>query len=440
MKRNMIESSIKKAVDWLFRIQDEHNFGWSWIQDISPNAQNTAEVVHACCAALNVLEPAQKELLTEAVAQWLLIPDLNCVLTMDYAWNLLALLAYKDHIQEFNLSTFGEKELLHAINKCVYFLLNSQNADGGFADNCGEDSTAIRSAIVFYALANYKKRYGQEANYVNFTCGKVCKWLLQRQNEDGGWGNTPIDTVHKRRQKLEDSISDQAISEQYLSNAAATGYAVMALGYYDWDTYYYCISKGIAYLERQQKPDGSFPMFVEVGIRKDVIFTYRHFGTCWALSGLLCSHKCDLSSPLVVRAVYNLLQLQDRANGGWKCTAESDIYTWSTTNVIVALSMVNMQGCDILEKAYTDIYWDWWDHHLSLESGDSADKGETQTGEGAPSEGEEEGHTPWINRRSGGPLKKWKLILMGGAAVVCLLFRRPDLAAAILLCAVFVSI
>ena len=33
-----------------------------------------------------------------------------------------------------------------------------------------------------------------------------------------------------------------------------------------------------------------------------------------------------------------LIQLQDDATGGWKCTPESDVYTWSTANALSILS------------------------------------------------------------------------------------------------------
>ena len=369
MTSHLFETSINKAIDWLFRIQDDNNFGWSWIQDISPNAQNTAEVVYTCCAFSYWLSPAKKELLSEAVAQWLLHPRLNCFITIDYVWNLLALLSFHDHLEEFPLLETSEADINHAISRCVYWLLDSQNPDGGYSDNRGEDSTAIRSAIVLFALSKYRQKYGGEASYVDATNSKLCEWLLARQNPDGGWGNVPIDVVHKQRTLLGNSVSNQAMCEQYLSNAASTGYAIMALSSYDIDTYYYQIARGVAYLKTQQKPDGSFPMFVEVGVRKDVIFTFRHFGTAWALSGLLCSKQCKMHDPEIFHTVYHLLQLQDQANGGWKCTPESDIYTWSTANVLAALSRIGVEGYGVLEQEYSDIYWDWWDLRLNRAAG-----------------------------------------------------------------------
>ena len=439
MKRNAIGESVTKALGWLFRIQDESSFGWSWIQDITPNAQNTAEIVHACCANADLLSDTQKELLTEAVGQWMLKPKLNCELTVDFVWVLLGLLSYIKRMGEFAPVEFGKEELEAAVRECVYVLLERQNDDGGFADNKTDRSTAIRSALALLAFARYKEQYKSKAAFVDPACTKLCAWLKQRQNEDGGWGNVSTDVIHKERALLEDVPEKERVG-QVLSNAAATGYALTAMSCFDRAGFSENIKKGVEFLRGIQAQDGGFPLFVEVGVRKDVIFTYRHFGTSWALSGLLYSGECRASDPLIIRTVYNLLGLQDGANGGWRCTHESDIYTWSTANAITALARIGDARQELLSREYAEIYESWWNERLAAAGNApaAAEKPEEREKTDEPRAHAQKS----FRKRAVEWLKtgRWKALLFFAAAAGLLIAGKTELAIAFLACAAVAAI
>ena len=119
----------------------------------------------------------------------------------------------------------------------------------------------------------------------------------------------------------------------------------MALGHISPHQYYDNIQRGVTYLRSIQNSDGSYDIFYEIGIRKDVIFTFRHLGTVWALNGLLRNTEISFSDDCISKAIYYLIQLQDDATGGWKCSPESDVYTWSTANALSILAKV-LYICD----------------------------------------------------------------------------------------------
>ena len=95
------QKEVEKAIMWLFETQNKESFGWSWVRDISPNEQNTAEVVYATALFCDILSKNQKQLINEAVRKWLLVPEKHAVLTIDWAWVGLALSKYAEHIDVF---------------------------------------------------------------------------------------------------------------------------------------------------------------------------------------------------------------------------------------------------------------------------------------------------------------------------------------------------
>lgn len=338
IQRDLFKSNITRALNWLFSVQDEDNFGWSWIRDISPNSQNTTEVVSVCAQFSEYLDNNQKALVSEAVENWLLEPSVNGAIVIDYVWIMYSLIHFSEKYDEFH-PDFQIEKVYIAAKECADLITGMQNEDGGWGDNYGEHSTSTRTALVIYCLKSYTMRLGSTSAYDN-AIEKGVQMLVRMQNEDGGWGNQPAQQVIEEFKGTEHSFSRQIISEQYLSQAVSTGYALMALGHIGPHQYYQNIRRGINYLRSTQNSDGSYDIFYEVGIRKDVVFTFRHFGTVWALRGFLRNTGISFSDDCISKAIYYLIQLQDDATGGWKCTPESDVYTWSTSNALSILAKI----------------------------------------------------------------------------------------------------
>lgn len=98
------------------------------------------------------------------------------------------------------------------------------------------------------------------------------------------------------------------------------------------------IKKATDYLIKTQYDDGHWDIFYEVGMKKDAIFTFRHFGTAWALKALFDNNSIDKNAPFLLKGMQYLIRLQDNVYGGWKSSPDSDTYTWSTCNALCVIA------------------------------------------------------------------------------------------------------
>lgn len=85
-------------------------------------------------------------------------------------------------------------------DKAATWLLQSQNDDGGWGPKKGDVSTVASTSMAMLALA--------ECEHEGFPLARGAAWLLAAQNDDGGWGD---------------------LSGAYASNTASTAQAVWAL-------------------------------------------------------------------------------------------------------------------------------------------------------------------------------------------------------------------
>lgn len=344
------QKEIEKAIMWLFETQNKENFGWSWVRDISPNEQNTAEVVYATTLFYNVLSNNQKQLINEAVRKWLLMPEKHAVLTIDWAWVGLALSRYSEHVDDF-LPDFDVGFVNKDIESCVYAVLSLQNTDGGWGDYKHDMSTTFRTAISIIFLESQSK---VKNDTVDKAVESAIKWIIQLQNDDGGFGNVLSSNLTPKVLSYYESVEQDVVESQYMSSLSATGYALWALSCYNKFMYGKQITKASEYLKKLNIVN-EYEIFFEVGIRRGTLFTFRHFGAAWMGIGLLESGKSKFTSDEIVKLIKHILSLQDRINGGFKCNDSSEVYTWSNCNSLMFLRLVvdsleNMNGID-----YTDI-------------------------------------------------------------------------------------
>lgn len=344
------QKDIELAINWLFKTQNKENFGWSWIRDISPNEQNTAEVVFAMSLFCHILSNNQKLLVNEAVKNWLLLPQKHAVITIDWVWVGLALNKYLENYNVFD-PNFKITYIENDINTCVETILSLQNVDGGWGDYKDDNSTVFRTSLSILFLEEQKilrtKRIEDAIN-------KGINWLLQLQNEDGGFGNISCVSVNRYYLSYFKDVAPDIIESQYLSSVSATSYAIIALSTNNRYCYYKEIKKAVNFLKSVDASLG-YEIFFEVGIRRGTLFTFRHFGAAWMGMALLCSGQSCFSSGEIVSLIKYFLKLQDPINGGFKCDISSEVYTWSNSNVMMFFKMIineieNIRGLD-----YTDI-------------------------------------------------------------------------------------
>lgn len=351
------QKEIERAIMWLFDTQNRENFGWSWVSNISPNEQNTAEVVYATALFCQLLSKNQKLLVNEAVKKWLLMPRKHAVLTIDWAWVGLALSKYWEKYDVF-APDFQREYIEKDIGACVEAILSLQNADGGWADCKNDMSTAFRTCISVIFLENQVQNKGHD---VDQAVERGVKWLLALQNEDGGFGNLrPADMTQKVLSYYA-GVEQHIVEKQYRSSASATGYAMWALSCRNKFLYGKEIERAAKFLKELDVSSG-YEIFFEVGIRRSTLFTFRHFGAAWMGIGLLYSGKSKFTSGEIVKLIKYFLRLQDPINGGFPCSDASEVYTWSNSNALMFLRLV-VDGLESMSGIeYTDIIVDYFVH------------------------------------------------------------------------------
>lgn len=358
------EQEIQEAINWLIQVRDQEQHGWAWVQFIRPNEQNTAEVVHTLLNFIDKLEDSTIKLIAESVCEWLIDPQKHARITIDYSWVLIALVSVLKCKQV--MKYINNDSLLSSITTCAVWLLRNQQDNGGWADNPQEKTSTIRTSLAIYALnqlVEINESYDCFTSIIKETELSIedgVKWLLDAQNHDGGWGNIrerDIDWIYQK--KVELSYAD--LKFQCETNAASTGYALLALSVQRiTKVHLVVIKKAREAIFQLQKPNGSWDIFIEVGIRDGERFTFRHFGTTWALTGLVLSGDSDFSDESIMEGLNYLIQLQDRNYGGWRCSLDADNYTWATCNALDTIQLVKDQITEIYSRDFMKIIFDWW--------------------------------------------------------------------------------
>lgn len=331
--KKLYHDEIICGVKWLFGIQEKENFGWSWIKHISPNIQNTAEVIFALSKHTQVLDKNQREFLNRSVEYWLLESSYYAVLSRDWIWTLMALDEFTA-CEAFEKEKFDLKTVEQERRNIIAKILEFQNDDGGWADNTCGISAISRTGLAVYALSRY---YGIDTK-VSQAVEKALNFLIVVQNDDGGFGNIKKGDLNKESQKKLLELSQNNVEAQYLSSAACTSYCILGLNSISPHKYAGQIKKATDYLIKTQHADGHWDIFYEVGIKKDSIFTFRHFGTAWALKALFDNNSIDKNASFLLKGMQYLIRLQDNVYGGWKSSPDSDTYTWSTCNALCVIA------------------------------------------------------------------------------------------------------
>lgn len=365
------ETEIKRALDWLYKIRDDENKGWAWVQFIRPNEQNTAEVICTFAGNENWLQknPDKIHNLVESIEYWL-IDTSHAKISIDYCWVLLAL--QKVRACESFKGKISSSKIKDAIDSCLSWLCNNfmdcEN-EIGWGDNRNEISNVIRTSLAIIALnreisylmtkQNQTDEIKNNINKYNVLSYKSCEWLKRIQNSDGGWGNLDSNVITQDYQRTH-SFSYKDLKYQCDSNPASTGYVMLALNSYDKQKYDPLIKKAFEFLKNAQMSNGGWNVFTEIGVRDGERYTFRHFGTAWALQGIIETECGDYRDECVIHGFEYLSKLQDSNYGGWKSSADADNYTWATCNALMTINLLKKDLAEVHAKHFLNVVWDWW--------------------------------------------------------------------------------
>jgi squalene-hopene/tetraprenyl-beta-curcumene cyclase len=154
------------------------------------------------------------------------------------------------------------------MRRAVDYLLNAQEDDGAWFGRWGVNYVygigAVVPALVAAAVNPHDSRIVRAA-----------RWLTQRQNADGGWGESCV------------SYDDPSLRGRGESTASQTAWALLALIAAD-EAQSEAVRRGIAYLVATQRPDGQWeePQFTGTGFPRDFMLKYHLYRNYWPLWAL----------------------------------------------------------------------------------------------------------------------------------------------------------
>jgi squalene-hopene/tetraprenyl-beta-curcumene cyclase len=237
--------SVQRAIDWILSMQCK-NGGWA-----SFDKDND-----------------------RMVFQYVPFADHNAMLdppTVDITGRILEMLA-----------TYGYDQKHPAVRRGIEFIREQQEPDGSWFGRWG----------VNYLYGTMQVLRGLEAIGVDShepMVQQAAEWLRMVQNADGGWGETC------------DSYDDPSTKGVGPSTPSQTAWAIMGLLAAN-DTRSDSVARGIAYLLRSQRKDGSWdePYYTGTGFPRVFYLQYHMYRNYFPLIALTTYRKVMASGPGVV--------------------------------------------------------------------------------------------------------------------------------------------
>ncbi len=169
-------------------------------------------------------------------------------------------------VEALALSGFGESK---AVRRGVAWLLRAQESDGSWFGRWGANYVYGTGAVV-PALIAAGVRPGKPS------IRRAVRWLINHQNADGGWGEDLR------------SYDDQDWAGRGESTASQTAWALLALLAAEGDEAMASAERGVAWLGRTQRSDGSWDeaAFTGTGFPGDFYINYHLYRLVFPISAL----------------------------------------------------------------------------------------------------------------------------------------------------------
>ncbi len=291
---------IQRAVQWILREQISRGGDWQvrcgssvpcggWAfefeNDIYPDIDDTAVVVLALLASST--EPATHAAIERAV-RWVLVTRSRNgawgAFDKDNTRELVYRLPFADfgalldppsedvtaHVLEMlaRVDTPGQEQVIQA---ALSYLRQTQRPDGGWFGRWGVNYLYGTWCVISALAALREREYG-----VQDMLDKGANWLLRRQNEDGGWGESCC------------SYADWSFAGMGQSTPSQTAWAVLALQMAGLGRHAACL-RGLEYL-RARQVNGTWEEreYTGTGFPRDFYINYhlyRHIFPTMALAG-----------------------------------------------------------------------------------------------------------------------------------------------------------
>jgi squalene-hopene/tetraprenyl-beta-curcumene cyclase len=285
--RWLLREQVMTGGDWQIRARDVEPGGWSFEfeNDIYPDIDDTAEVLIAL-ARTRITDDKRQNAALERGRRWLLGMQ-----SSNGGWAAFDKDNTRRLVNEIPFCDFGEvidppseDVTAHAIEalallgdadsaaarRGVGYLRREQREDGSWWGRWGVNHI-YGTGSVLPAL----KEVGEDMSrpYVQ----RAVSWLVEHQNEDGGWGESCA------------SYTDASAIGRGPSTASQTAWALLALlAAGGGGLVQHSIERGVRYLVDRQEEDGQWlePEFAGTGFPGDFYIKYHLYRNYWPLTAL----------------------------------------------------------------------------------------------------------------------------------------------------------
>jgi len=285
--RWLLQKEVRTVGDWKRRNPDGQPSGWffQYENEFYPDTDDTSEVLLALSAVRfpDAREEGDRRAAINRAIQWQLSMQ-----NRDGGWGafdkecnneVFTFIPFADHNAMIDpsceditgrtveaLTLLGVESEHPAIRNGIRFLHDSQDFSGAWYGRWG-CNYIYGSFLALRGLAAAGETNGFE---------RAAKWLVEKQNADGGWG------------ELQDSYEDPMLKGIGPSTPSQTAWAIIGLlaaGKADCDA----VRRGVEYLLRTQRADGSWfdETWTATGFPKVFYLRYHLYATyfpLWALS------------------------------------------------------------------------------------------------------------------------------------------------------------
>jgi len=287
--RWLLREQILGGGDWQVKVRGVEPGGWAFEfeNDLYPDTDDTAEVLMAL-ARTRLPDEKRKERAVERGRRWLVAMQSRNggwgSFDKDNTHRLVTKIPFCDfgevidyptedvtaHIVEA-LGLLGEGDS-EAAQRGLDFLRREQRADGSWWGRWGVNHVYGTGAAL-PALA------AMGENMTRPRVGRAVRWLIEKQNEDGGWGETCA------------SYEEPRLAGRGPSTASQTAWALLGLlaaGPADDGLEARAVERGISYLVEHQEENGQWeePHFTGTGFPGDYYINYHMYRNYWPLMAL----------------------------------------------------------------------------------------------------------------------------------------------------------
>lgn len=246
------EERLRPAVDWLLSMQNKDG-GWASYE--RKRAPQWIEVLNPAMLFENIMTEVTYTECSSATMQGL-----------------------KEFSKNYN---YRKGEIDRAVHRGAEFIENKQREDGSWYGCWGVCFTyGTWFGIEGLLCSNHE---GYHNNAPSEKIVKACEFLVEKQRDDGGWGESFESCVEHKYIQHEDG---------QIINTAWALLGLMKAGYPDQKV----IERGIEFILSRQEPNGDFPQEGISGVFNgncmETYTSYRNVFPLWALSRYYAMTKC----------------------------------------------------------------------------------------------------------------------------------------------------